>query len=64
MIGYDTIYAHQDVKDDARMGIKSTALLLGATSKPWLAGSYALALAGITGRRGWPVCGYLHLEPS
>ena len=49
VIGYDTIYAHQDVKDDARMGIKSTALLLGATSKPWLAGSYALALAGITG---------------
>jgi 4-hydroxybenzoate polyprenyltransferase len=47
VIGYDTIYAHQDVKDDARIGIKSTALLLGATSKPWLAGFYALGLGGI-----------------
>ena len=47
VIGYDTIYAHQDVKDDARIGTKSTALLLGATSKPWLAGFYALGLGGI-----------------
>jgi len=45
--GYDTIYAHQDVKDDARIGAKSTALLLGAASKPWLAGFYALGLGGI-----------------
>lgn len=30
VIGYDTIYACQDRKDDARIGIKSTALLFGA----------------------------------
>ena len=26
VIGYDTIYAHQDAEDDALIGIKSTAL--------------------------------------
>src|SRR5437899_9779225 len=30
VIGYDTIYAHQDVEDDALIGIKSTAPLFGA----------------------------------
>jgi 4-hydroxybenzoate polyprenyltransferase len=35
---YDTIYAHQDKADDALIGIKSTALRLGAATKPWLAG--------------------------
>jgi 4-hydroxybenzoate polyprenyltransferase len=30
VIGYDTIYAHQDVEDDALIGVKSTALLFGA----------------------------------
>ena len=30
VIGYDTIYAHQDTEDDALIGIKSTALLFGA----------------------------------
>src|SRR5512140_748612 len=30
VIGYDTIYAHQDSEDDALIGIKSTALLFGA----------------------------------
>ena len=39
---YDTIYAHQDKADDALIGIKSTALRLGAQTKPWLAG-FALA---------------------
>ena len=30
-LGYDTIYAHQDKDDDALIGVKSTARLLGAT---------------------------------
>src|SRR3981189_747863 len=30
VIGYDTIYAHQDAEDDALIGVKSTALLFGA----------------------------------
>lgn len=32
-IGYDTIYALQDARDDAIMGIKSTARLFGANAK-------------------------------
>lgn len=39
-LGYDTIYAHQDKEDDARIGIKSTALLLGEKSRAWVAGFY------------------------
>lgn len=35
---YDTIYAHQDKHDDALIGVKSTALRLGAGTRRWLAG--------------------------
>jgi len=44
VIGYDTIYAHQDVEDDALIGIKSTARLFGARTRPALAVFYALAV--------------------
>jgi 4-hydroxybenzoate polyprenyltransferase len=44
VIGYDTIYAHQDREDDALIGIKSTALLFGPRTKPMLAVFYALAI--------------------
>lgn len=43
-LGYDTIYAHQDKEDDARIGIKSTALKLGPKSPYWVAAFYALSL--------------------
>lgn len=33
---YDTIYAHQDKKDDEKIGMKSTALYFGDSTKPWL----------------------------
>ena len=33
---YDTIYAHQDVDDDAMIGVKSTARLFGSTTPIWL----------------------------
>jgi 4-hydroxybenzoate polyprenyltransferase len=51
VIGYDTIYAHQDREDDALIGIKSTALLFGARTKPMLALFYAIAvvLIGVAG---------------
>jgi 4-hydroxybenzoate polyprenyltransferase len=45
VIGYDTIYAHQDREDDALIGIKSTALLFGERTKPMLVAFYALAVA-------------------
>jgi 4-hydroxybenzoate polyprenyltransferase len=44
VIGYDTIYAHQDREDDALIGIKSTALLFGPRTKPMLAAFYVLAV--------------------
>ena len=39
-LGYDTIYAHQDKEDDALIGVRSTARLLGKQTKPWLIGFY------------------------
>jgi 4-hydroxybenzoate polyprenyltransferase len=45
VIGYDTIYAHQDREDDALIGIKSTALLFGERTKPMLGVFYGLAVA-------------------
>src|SRR4030081_1749131 len=44
VIGYDTIYAHQDAEDDALIGIKSTALLFGARTKAALMVFYGLAV--------------------
>ena len=32
-IGFDTIYAHQDIKDDLKLGLKSTAILFGEKSR-------------------------------
>ena len=43
VIGYDTIYAHQDTEDDALIGIKSTALLFGARTHQALLIFYGLA---------------------
>jgi 4-hydroxybenzoate polyprenyltransferase len=53
VIGYDTIYAHQDREDDALIGIKSTALLFGDRTKPVLAIFYGIAavLIGLAGAR-------------
>jgi 4-hydroxybenzoate polyprenyltransferase len=45
VIGYDTIYAHQDREDDLLIGIKSTALLFGENTSSMLAGFYAAAVA-------------------
>ncbi len=44
VIGYDTIYAHQDREDDALIGIKSTALLFRERTKPMLFAFYTLAV--------------------
>src|SRR5260370_805708 len=59
VVGYGTIYAHQDAEDDALIGIKSTARLFGARTHRALVVFYTLAvvligaalwLAGV----GWP----------
>src|SRR5712675_1900196 len=44
VIGYDTIYAHQDAEDDALIGIKSTARLFGARTHRALVVFYGLAV--------------------
>lgn len=45
---YDTIYAHQDKKDDVQIGVKSTALRFGDNTKIWLSGFTAAMLSGLT----------------
>jgi 4-hydroxybenzoate polyprenyltransferase len=52
VIGYDTVYAHQDREDDALIGIKSTALLFAERTKPLLGAFYALAVLLIAAA-GW-----------
>jgi 4-hydroxybenzoate polyprenyltransferase len=44
-IGYDTIYALQDIEDDAMVGIKSTARLFGAHLRTLVGLFYIAALA-------------------
>jgi 4-hydroxybenzoate polyprenyltransferase len=41
VIGYDTIYALQDIEDDALVGVKSTARLFGDNVRPAVAALYA-----------------------
>ncbi|CAI9112583.1 OLC1v1013050C3 [Oldenlandia corymbosa var. corymbosa] len=55
----DTIYAHQDKTDDVKVGVKSTALLLGDTTKLWtsvfgIASVASFALSGFNANIGWP----------
>jgi 4-hydroxybenzoate polyprenyltransferase len=52
VIGYDTIYAHQDREDDALIGVHSTALLFREHTKPMLIVFYGLATALIA-LAGW-----------
>src|SRR5258707_4721810 len=59
VIGYDTIYAHQDAEDDALIGVKSTARLFGAHTHQALILFYGLAvmLIGValaSGDARWP----------
>ncbi len=43
-LGYDTIYAHQDKADDARIGVRSTALRLGENTKIFVSVMYLSAI--------------------
>ena len=59
IVGYDTIYAHQDREDDALIGVRSTARLFGDATGPFLVVCYAvtvvlLLVAGwFAGLSGW-----------
>jgi len=45
ILGYDTIYAHQDREDDALVGVRSTARLFAARSRAFVGACYAATLA-------------------
>jgi 4-hydroxybenzoate polyprenyltransferase len=47
IIGYDTIYAHQDREDDALIGVKSTARLFETNTRALLAICYTGLMAGL-----------------
>ena len=51
VIGYDTIYAHQDREDDLLIGIKSTALLFKENT-PRMLGIFYSTAAGLIGAAG------------
>ena len=58
ILGYDTIYAHQDREDDALVGVRSTARLFQDRTRPFLAVCYTgtvtvLAAAFWQGGLGW-----------
>lgn len=44
VVGYDTIYGHQDQRDDAVIGVKSTSRLFGRGSRAAIGGLYAAAV--------------------
>jgi 4-hydroxybenzoate polyprenyltransferase len=46
VIGYDTLYAIQDIEDDELVGVKSSARALGERAQLGVGICYALALAG------------------
>ena len=58
VIGYDTIYAHQDAEDDALIGVKSTARLFGRRTHQALVAFYGVAVA-LIGCAIWLVGGGL-----
>lgn len=46
-LGYDTIYAHQDREDDLKLGLKSTAILLGNKTDKYINIFYTLMVTFI-----------------
>ncbi|XP_050801155.1 4-hydroxybenzoate polyprenyltransferase, mitochondrial isoform X1 [Gopherus flavomarginatus] len=45
---YDTIYAHQDKRDDMVIGVKSTALRFNENTRQWLSGFSVAMLMGLS----------------
>ncbi len=55
-LGYDTIYAIQDLEDDALVGVKSTARRFGAAVRPAVSVIYVLCIA-LCATAGWLAAG-------
>jgi 4-hydroxybenzoate polyprenyltransferase len=45
--GFDTVYAMSDRQDDARLGLRSSALTLGSAAPVWVATCYGITAAGL-----------------
>jgi 4-hydroxybenzoate polyprenyltransferase len=60
-IGYDTIYAQQDSRDDAIIGVRSTARLFGAHARLGVGVFYGLT-AALTQAAIWGAGGGLYAE--
>ena len=52
ILGYDTIYGHQDREDDALVGVRSTARLFAENTRPLLLACYGATLA-LLALSGW-----------
>ena len=52
-IGYDSVYAYVDIRDDKRLGLKSTAILFGAHGKAMIGLFYGLTVVA------WAAGGFL-----
>ncbi|NOL48660.1 4-hydroxybenzoate octaprenyltransferase [Pelistega europaea] len=52
-IGYDTLYAYTDIRDDERLGLKSTARRFGDKGIYWLIGFYIVSILL------WVIAGWL-----
>ena len=44
-VGYDSIYAYVDVRDDVKLGLHSTALRFADKGKAWISGFYIATIA-------------------
>lgn len=58
-VGYDSVYAYVDMRDDISLGLKSTALRFKDNGKIWISGFYAATVAlwtyaGIGMSLSWP----------
>jgi 4-hydroxybenzoate polyprenyltransferase len=58
-VGYDSIYAYVDMRDDSKLGLHSTALKFADKGKLWISGFYIVTMAlwlfaGWSMRMDWP----------
>jgi len=58
-LGYDTIYALQDLEDDALAGVKSTAQLFGHHARTWIFLFYAMAFGFLAAAAAFAFAGWL-----
>lgn len=58
-VGYDSIYAYVDVRDDVKLGLHSTAMRFADKGKLWISGFYGVTVAlwlyaGLAMQMKWP----------